>query len=306
MNALLVLLARALIALIQALPLDIVARLGRAGGALAFWIDARHRRVALANLELVFGREKSAAERHAIAKENFRRLGENYLCAVKTAAMSREAMASRLEWAGLREAIPADGRSLIAAIGHFGNFELNARVQEQMPDWSTATTYRALRQPALNRIFLALRERSGMKFFERRTEGEQLRRALNAGHLVLGLLSDQHAGDRGLWLPFLGRECSCNPACAVFALRYDAHLCSAVCYRVGLARWRIEMGPHIPTRDANGEPRSVEELTREINAALEAGIRRDPANWFWVHRRWKPASKWQVGGAKSQVAEEPT
>jgi lauroyl/myristoyl acyltransferase len=297
-NALLVLLARALIALIQALPLDFVARLGRAGGALAFRIDARHRRVALANLELVFGREKSAAELHAIAQENFRRLGENYVCAVKTAAMSREAMASRLEWTGLREAIPADGRSVIAAIGHFGNFELYARVQEQIPDWTTATTYRALRQPALNRIFLGLRERSGMKFFERRTEAEQLRRALNGGHVVLGLLSDQHAGDRGLWLPFLGHDCSCNAGCAVFALRYDAHLCSAICYRVGLARWRIEMGPRIPTHDAVGAPRSVEELTREVNSALEAGIRRDPANWFWVHRRWKPASRWQAENFK--------
>jgi lauroyl/myristoyl acyltransferase len=26
---------------------------------------------------------------------------------------------------------------------------------------------------------------------------------------------------------------------------------------------------------------------REVNLALEAAVRRDPANWFWVHRRWK-------------------
>ena len=80
--------ARALVALLQSLPLTWVARIGRAGGALAFWIDARHRRVALENLTMCFGDEKSPREIRAIAKENFRRIGENYCCAVKTAAMS--------------------------------------------------------------------------------------------------------------------------------------------------------------------------------------------------------------------------
>ena len=82
------LIARALIAIIQALPLKLVARIGRAAGALAFWLDARHRRVALQNLQMCFGDEKSPAEIRAIARENFRRIGENFACAAKTAAMS--------------------------------------------------------------------------------------------------------------------------------------------------------------------------------------------------------------------------
>lgn len=306
MNTLLVLLARAFLAVIQALPLELVARLGRAGGALAYRLDARHRKVALKNLELAFGREKSETERLAIAKENFRRLGENYVCALKTAVMSREAMAKRMEWVGLNEAIPTDGRSVVGIIGHFGNFELYGRIKEQAPGWNAAVTYRALRQPALDRLLLHLRELSGVLFFERRTGAEQLKQAMNRGHIMLALLADQHAGDRGLWLPFFGQNCSCNAGCAVLALRYNAHLRSAICYRTGLARWRIEVGPEIPTHDAAGHPRSVEDLTREVNATLEAGIRRDPANWFWVHRRWKPASKWQqavAAGAKSEPEE---
>ena len=62
MDTLIYWLARALVALIQALPLTLVARLGRAAGGLAFRLDARHRRVALKNLALCFGREKSPEE----------------------------------------------------------------------------------------------------------------------------------------------------------------------------------------------------------------------------------------------------
>ena len=119
--------------------------------------------------------------------------------------------------------------------------------------------------------------------------------------LLLGLLADQHAGDSGLWLPFLGRECSTTPAPAVFALRYHCPLHTAICYRTALAHWRIEVGDEIPTRE-NGKPRTPEAIMRDINRAFEVAIRRDPANWFWVHRRWKaPKAKGKAQSPKPKV-----
>src|ERR1041384_790525 len=113
---------------------------------------------------------------------------------------------------------------------------------------------------------------------------------MTARGVLLGLLADQHAGAAGLRLPFFGRECSTSSAPAVFALRYQLPLFTGICYRIGLARWRIEAGAEIPTRDAEGRPRPTEEIMLDVNRAYEAAIRRDPANWFWVHKRWKPAS----------------
>ena len=57
MEFVLYLLARVVVAFIQALPLTWVARLGRVGGALAYVLDARHRRVAFRNLQMCFGSE---------------------------------------------------------------------------------------------------------------------------------------------------------------------------------------------------------------------------------------------------------
>ena len=275
---------------LQSLPLDVVARIGRFFGWLAWCIDRRHRRVAIANLEAAFGSSKSARELRSIARENFLRIGENYACGLKTSSMSPETMRERLEWVGLTEALPKGDGSVIGAVGHFGNFELFARVKDHSAGWSVGTTYRALRQPSLNRLFQTIREATGARYFERRTEGAKLKAAINTGKMVLGLLSDQHAGDRGLWLPFLGRECSCSPAAAVFALRYKAPLYVAICYRIGLARWRIEVSREIPTFNTDGSPLPLEEIVLGINMEFEQAIRRDPANWFWVHRRWKPMS----------------
>jgi KDO2-lipid IV(A) lauroyltransferase len=116
---------------------------------------------------------------------------------------------------------------------------------------------------------------------------------------MLGLLADQRALHGGLRLPFLGQECLTSAAPAVFALRYGCALGTAVCYRLGLARWRIEFGDRIPTQ-ANGAPRRAADLMRDVNRAFEAAVRRDPANWFWVHNRWK-LPKAEVRGQRSEV-----
>jgi KDO2-lipid IV(A) lauroyltransferase len=304
MDSILYWFARALIGLIKALPLRLVARLGRGGGALFYWLDARHRQVALENLTRCFGKEKPQAEIRALARENFRRIGENFASAVKTAFMSMEELRPHFQCEGIEKFRPgARNRiphSRIVAIGHFGNFELFARLGELLPEFQGATTYRGLRQPALERLMQSVRERSGCRFFERRTEAAALKAALSRGGVLLGLLADQHAGDRGLWLPFLGHPASTGVAPAVLALRYRCFLHSAICYRVGLAKWRIEVGDEIPTV-LNGQERTVEEIMADINRAFEEAVRRDPANWFWVHKRWKPMRRRKP--EQSQFAE---
>ena len=295
MDTILYCLARAVIAVLQTLPLRMVARIGRAGGAVAYRLDRRHRRVALDNLRLCFAGEKSPEEIRAIARENFRRLGENYCSAVKTAGLSDDKIRKIVEVAGIEKLYPPNagpplpGRLLV--IGHFGNFELYARCSMFTPGYQFATTYRALRQPALNRLLQTLRERSGCLFFERRTDAEALKTALTQDSLMLGLLADQHAGDKGLRLPFFGCDCSTSAAPAVLALRYHRPIFPAICYRTSPGRWRVEVADEIPTQE-NGRHRSPEAIMRDVNRAFETAIRRDPANWFWVHKRWKPG-KWR-------------
>ena len=298
-------LARAIVAFLQALPLPWVARLGRCGGWLAHGLDARHRRMARRNLAAAFP-ELTPAEVQRLARENFKRIGENFACAVKTAAMSDEALAGHLEFgeAGeLGNVLKQEPRSVVFAIGHFGNFELYARARRFLPGWQMATTYRALPQARLNRLLQSLRERTGCLYFERRTDGEQLRRRLQEDRLILGLLSDQHGGRRGLRLTFFGREASTNPAPAIFALRYRLPLFTGYCFRTGLGRWRLEVGEAIPTF-RNGKPRAITEIMQDVNAAFERAIRRDPANWFWVHNRWKTPGRAPAGAAVSASLEE--
>jgi lauroyl/myristoyl acyltransferase len=285
MNFLCYWLGRLIIGFIRALPLTWVARLGRAFGVLGFWLDRRHREVVLKNLTLCFGQEKTAEEIQVIARENFCRILEGYLCAAKTSAMSYEQLRDRLEFSNTELLMPP--RRIVLALGHFGNFEIYPRLAEVAPTYVCASTYRAINQKGLDRLLYEVRSLSGCRFFERRREAMELRRLMNEPAVIVGLFSDQHAGGRGVRGPFLGHDCSTSTAAPVFALRYDCELYTGVCLRTGLARWKLELGERIHTH-ADGRARPIEDMVQEINRSLEKYVRLDPANWFWVHKRWKP------------------
>lgn len=278
----------AMIKTLQALPLPWVARVGRAAGALAYHLDRRHRRVAETNMAAALDPQLSRTQIRALAREHFRRLGENYCAAVKTASMSPQELESCLEIVGteiVKKQLPPL-TSCVVAIGHFGNFELYARISDAFPHMTSASTYRALKQPLLNRLLLHLRSKSGVQMFERRGDLSALQQTMATKPTIIGLLCDQHAGRSGTSVPFFGRSCSTSTAPAVFALRYRVPLFTAVCYRTRLAHWRIEFGEEIPTTQS-GNRRPVEDIMREVNLKLESAVLKDPPNWFWVHDRWK-------------------
>ena len=281
--------ARVLVAVLQALPLGLVARLGRMGGFLWWMIDFKHRGLVKRNLAAAFP-EKSTREVAGIARETFRRIGENSLSAVKTSSMNEAELLKVCTVLGV-EKLPKAGRAdsptnLVGAVGHFGNFELYARLAKPVTGWQSATTYRAMNQPGLDTMVQKLRVSSGCIFYERRRDAAALKEALGKGGLFVGLLSDQHPNKGGVLVPFMGREAATSTAPAVLALRYEAPLFPVICYRVALGHWQVEIGEEIRLTEA-GRRKTVEEITGEINRAFEAAIRRDPANWFWVHNRWK-------------------
>ena len=263
MEVLLYYLALGLVRMLQSLPLTWVAWLGRRGGALAYHLDARHRRVALVNLTHAFAGEKNAVEIRQLAQEHFRRLGENYASAIKTASMKPAALRKHVQYVGTRK-LRADSEydlptSRVMAIGHFGNFELYAWAGHFAPGYQTVTTYRGLPQPRLNALLASLRQQSGCLVFDRRTQSAELRQAMQRQGLLVGLLCDQHTGRSGHWLPFFGRLCATTTAPAIFAQRYKLPLHTAICFRTSLAQWRIEVGDEIPTEE-NGERRSTEDI----------------------------------------------
>ncbi|HSH15878.1 MAG TPA: lysophospholipid acyltransferase family protein, partial [Verrucomicrobiae bacterium] len=146
--------------------------------------------------------------------------------------------------------------------------------------------YRRTGWSVIDRILADVRKASSASFFDEQSEMKQLRETIRDGNVILGLMSDYSADAKGLSIPFFGRPVSTSTAPVVHALRFGMPLFCAYCFGTGTGRWRVELSDQIQTC-VEGRPRPAEEILTELNQSLETAIRRDPANWCWVQRRWE-------------------
>jgi heptosyltransferase II len=282
------LLFRALELVLGLLPLPCCALIGGSAGWLAYVLFPSYRKLARENLQIAFGREKDAKWIQQTARQHFISLGSNFLCGLKLPLMSQEAIAKRVTVEGQEhgEAMVAAGKPLLFAVCHLSCWELLTQVPSLFSFGAMPSSiYQPLANPFLDAHVRRSREKRGYKLFDR-TEGfagpiKHLRAQAGA----VGVLVDQHAGDKGVWCPFFDRLASTTSLPALMSMRCEAPLLPIAIYDdVGLARWRMVCYP--PVNSQESKP-TAEGITAMLNIAVEVMVRRAPHNWFWVHNRWK-------------------
>ena len=278
------LLYRAGSAIASALPLPLLFIFGEFLGFCAWLILPGYRHLAQRNVAIAFGNEKSPQQLRHLVRHHFQRLGANLLCSVKLTAMPLEKMATRIEAENLdfihREL--RAGRPVVLILSHLANWELFAHILPTFIGYvRNSTIYQKLGNRFIDEHVRRVRGRAGVEMFDRKEGFEKAIKLLRSGGAI-GILSDQHAGDHGLWVPFFGRLASTSPLPALLAKRTGAALVGVAIYTNGRARWRIIVSPAVEDRQD-----SVGSLTAKTNELIAAQIRRAPEDWFWVHNRWK-------------------
>src|SRR5882724_11451278 len=278
------LLYRAGSAITSALPLPLLFVLGQFLGFCAWLILPGYRRLARRNVSIAFGNEKSPRQLRRLVRRHFQRLGANLLCSVKVTSMPLEKMATQIETENL-DAIHQElraGHPVVLILSHLANWELFAHILPKFIGYvRNSTIYQRLGNRFIDEHVRRVRGRAGVAMIDRRERFENAIKLLRSAGTI-GILSDQHAGDHGLWAPFFGRLASTSPLPALLAKRTGAALIGVAIYTAGRARWRIVVSPAFDPKAG-----SVESLTVKINELIASQIRRAPEDWFWVHNRWK-------------------
>ena len=275
---------RAASALVSVIPLRVLFAVGELLGLGAWLGSGKYRRLARRNLEIAFGDERSPRELAQLTGRHFKRLGANLLCTIKIGTMRLEEAAKCLDIQNsdfLHNELRS-GRPVVVVISHLGPWELFAQLfARELQYVRRATVYQQLGNRYIDADVRTKRSRSGVQLFDRREGFHGAIELLRSGG-VIGILSDQHAGDQGLWTPFFGRLASTTPLPGLLAKRTKAAVIGAAIFTTGPARWRMVFTPPL-----NEPGDSVESITGKANAAIAEHIRLAPEDWFWVHNRWK-------------------
>lgn len=292
------------IRLLGLLPLGPALALGAAVGRLAHRLAGETRRLALAHLALAFP-EKTEAERAQIARDMFVHLGRS-----TTELASIRWYDARLDGyvelspPGLLKDVMARGRGMVFVTGHVGSWELLARriARAGVPN---AVIAKSRGDRRLNAMAERFRAQGGVTTLWRENPdtGRAIIKTFRAGK-ALGLLIDQDTRVQGVFVPFFGRLAYTPRAAADFAIRFGAPVVVGTIHRKGprardghrLDLVEIPFSSDPPDREAEAI-----RLTAACTAALEAAIRRHPAEWVWMHRRWRtrPPGEARAGAGAS-------
>lgn len=286
------LLLRGLVRALSRVPRRAGMAMASLAARLAWWLAPGTRRLMLAHLEIAFP-ELRPDERRAIGRGCLLHLGwlAAEMLTIRSYAGEVEEYVSFVPGAldTLRAAM-AEGRGLVMVSGHIGHWELVARrlVLAGIPCVAVA---KAGSDPKLDALLGRFRAEGDIEVLHRDAPGTSRRMisCFRQGKL-LGMLIDQDTRVQGVFVPFFGRDAWTPRAAGDLATRFQAPVAVIWSRRRGpLAgdghELSVERVPY-EVGAADREATSVG-ITRACTAILERAIRERPAEWVWMHRRWR-------------------
>ena len=169
------------------------------------------------------------------------------------------------------------GTILVSA--HFGSWEI-------LGHWFGKNSYPLVgiaqrqKNKGANLFFEEKRQLSGIKQVYRKSSMDSLYDVLNANE-ILGLVSDQDAKRKGVFVNFFNKPASTHKGAALFHLNTNASLIFGICVQKNIGKYRVEFTP------INSKKKTVEDITQCYTTVIEKSIKKYPEQYFWFHNRWK-------------------
>lgn len=273
-------------ALIGLLPWRAVVEIGRFTGRVYHLVDSRHRRVVRENLR-ASDLGLSEAEIRVVARQCFAHFGGLLFGTVRMLRMKEAQIRRLVSFEGLEhfDHAAASGKGFIGLTGHFGNWELMA-LALSLEGRTLAVIGRALDNPLLEPYLRALRGRFGNTVIAKEGAMRGTLKVFREGKAV-GFLLDQNAHLGGVFTRFFGRWASTHPTAGVLAAKYGLPVVP-IFNRVNRdGSLTVVVHPAFTAPASGQAERDAWIATQWMTWSIEAEARRDPARWFWMHRRFK-------------------
>ncbi len=272
--------------------------LAKLAGRAFFALDRKHRRIAEGQIRLSYpdwddGRVRRCARG---SFEALALLGVEMLLTPRLIHLNRWRRHIRLHnFQEMLDLLLAGRTGVIVLMGHFGNWEVGGYTLATL-GFPSVSVARPLDNPYLNEFLLGVRQRTGQRIVDKGGATAEAGPTLEAKG-ILGLIADQDAGKRGVFVDFFGRPASTFRSIALLARTYEVPVAVTYAKRTGRP-FQFELGVQriIHPHEWADKDDEVRWLTQTYTAELEAVVRTAPEQYLWAHRRWKH----RPGGGKAE------
>jgi KDO2-lipid IV(A) lauroyltransferase len=257
--------------------------------ALGYLIARKQRRIALENLTIAFGEDKTERQIQQIAKDCFifmAKAGLELLFFMERPKLLKK----RVDIVG-KENLDiglSRGKGVILVSAHFGNFPLMLS-KLSLEGYKTSGIMRYMRDERAEKFFMTKRRRFGIKTIysqPRRACVENSLRTLRNNELLF-IPIDQNFGTGGVFVDFFGRKAATATGPVVLARRTGATILPCFILRQKDDTHKIIFEAPLNLAKGKTEQENIVINIQRLTDIIEFYIRRYPAEWGWIHRRWK-------------------
>lgn len=248
----------------------------------------RYRQMAITHLTMVFGKEKSAEEIKKLALDSFTMLGKNGGDVLRASTItSLDDLNKMVVMKGFENYEAADkrGKGVVFIACHLGAFELQI-TSMALRGLNFMVIGTPLKDKRLNDLMWKHRNRNGTNYVERDKANFAMLKVLKAGGSV-ALLIDQDTKVKSTFVNFFGMPAATPIGAAVLAMKTGAAVMPAFSHLGEDGLQHIEILPEIPLSMTGNEEEDIQYNTQMFSNFIEDRIRKYPAQWVWMHERWK-------------------
>ncbi len=257
---------------------------------LVYYLDARHRHIAMVNLTIAFPKF-SRNERARIARRSFQNVAQNFLEVAKLTALtpsniSRVAKYDRESGLNNYEAARALARPILYLTGHSSAWELLPAAHALYGHPLSFVT-RPLDIAPLEKYLVRIRQSSGNCVISKKSALRHILVLLKRGDPV-GILADHNTITlEGEFVDFFALPAPTTTSLALLAMRTGATVLPGYITPWQQGCYRVKFLPPLELFRSGDLEKDVRANTRLFNEVLECIIREQPESWLWGHKRWK-------------------
>lgn len=259
-----------------------------AGGVSRIWykLDKFHRDIAVSNLTIAFGNEKSAREIDALAQKSFYNMILMLFESARSFQWSAYEIKKHMRIEGLQHLNSAQrkGKGTLLLTGHVGNWEMSLFIAV-LTQYEITGVYKKQKIDAVERFVFEKRTSWGGRMYPLREAVAGILKELGEGNMM-GLLIDHNAKRRGVFVDFFGKKASTDKGLAQLALSTRTPVVPYFVIR-GEGEYVVKVFPEVPLIDTGDMEADIHANTLQYNKIIESIIRQYPDQWLWVHRRWR-------------------
>ncbi len=257
--------------------------------SLAYIFAVKQRRIALDSLSIAFGQEKSQTEIEKIAKDCFIHMAKSavelmflmdkpFLLKERTYIAGKENLDKALSY----------GKGVILVSAHFGNFPLLLG-RLAMDGYKAGGIMRPMRDARVEKIFLKKRDKFGVKTIYSQPRNECVNNTISAlrNNELVFIPIDQNFGTAGVFVNFFGKKAATATGPIILAQRTKAALVPCFILRQPQDKHKIIFEPALELKEGQGIQDTILINIQRLTDIIEDYIRKYPAEWGWIHRRWK-------------------